>query len=126
MKKGISEGKYSFSEFTLDHQFLKTLQTPNQRWKTKAFPSISFFSSFSSSLSLCFFDSKWNALTKTSSFIVDNAYNSDPRISKFRKAEIDEKAAKKKAKADAIKVGCRLNHCTRSVSETELMIRVLI
>jgi len=35
--------------------------------------------------------------------LVDNCYNSDPRISRFRKAEIDEKAAKKKAKADAIK-----------------------
>jgi len=35
--------------------------------------------------------------------LVDNAYNSDPRIAKFRKAEFDEKAAKKKAKADAIK-----------------------
>jgi len=35
--------------------------------------------------------------------LTDNAYNSDPRIARFRKAEIDEKAAKKKAKADAIK-----------------------
>jgi len=35
--------------------------------------------------------------------LVDNAYNSDPRIARFRKADFDEKAAKKKAKADAIK-----------------------
>ena len=35
--------------------------------------------------------------------LVDNAYNCDPRIIKFRKAEFDEKAAKKKAKADAVK-----------------------
>jgi len=34
--------------------------------------------------------------------LVDNAFNSDPRIAKFRKADLDEKAAKKKARADAI------------------------
>lgn len=34
--------------------------------------------------------------------LVDNAFNSDPRIAKFRKADIEEKAAKKKARADAI------------------------
>jgi len=33
--------------------------------------------------------------------LVDNAFNSDPRIVKFRKADFEEKAAKKKAKADA-------------------------
>lgn len=32
--------------------------------------------------------------------LVDNAYNSDPRIAKFREEEKQEKAAKKKAKAD--------------------------
>jgi DnaJ family protein C protein 2 len=32
--------------------------------------------------------------------LVDNAYASDPRIARFRKEELEEKAAKKKAKAD--------------------------
>lgn len=32
--------------------------------------------------------------------LVDNAYNSDPRIAQFRKDELEEKAAKKKVKAD--------------------------
>merc|ERR1712013_603328 len=35
--------------------------------------------------------------------LVDNAYNSDPRIARFRKEELEEKAAKKKAKADQAK-----------------------
>lgn len=35
--------------------------------------------------------------------LVDNAYNSDPRVIRFREAEIQEKADKKKAKADAAK-----------------------
>jgi len=35
--------------------------------------------------------------------LVDNAYKNDPRIAKFRKSDFDEKAAKKKAKAEAIK-----------------------
>jgi len=35
--------------------------------------------------------------------LVDNAYNSDPRIIKFREEEKQEKAAKKKAKADQAK-----------------------
>merc|ERR1712106_152287 len=35
--------------------------------------------------------------------LVDNAYNSDPRIAKFREEEKNEKLAKKKAKADQAK-----------------------
>jgi len=35
--------------------------------------------------------------------LVDNAYNSDPRIARFREEEKQEKAAKKKAKADQAK-----------------------
>jgi len=35
--------------------------------------------------------------------LVDNAYKNDPRIAKFRKSDFDEKANKKKAKAEAIK-----------------------
>merc|ERR1719507_2019168 len=38
--------------------------------------------------------------TKRIRKLVDNAYNSDPRIARFRKEELEEKAAKKKAKAD--------------------------
>jgi len=33
--------------------------------------------------------------------LVDNAYNSDPRVAKFRENDKLEKEAKKKAKADA-------------------------
>ena len=35
--------------------------------------------------------------------LVDNAYNSDTRIARFKEEDRQEKAAKKKAKADAIK-----------------------
>merc|ERR1739844_721345 len=35
--------------------------------------------------------------------LVDNAYNSDPRVIKFREADKQEKADRKKAKADAAK-----------------------
>merc|ERR1711981_466195 len=35
--------------------------------------------------------------------LVDNAYNSDPRVIRFREAERQEKADRKKAKADAAK-----------------------
>merc|ERR1719412_1374703 len=41
--------------------------------------------------------------TKRIRKLVDNAYNSDPRIARFRKEELEEKAAKKKAKADQAK-----------------------
>merc|ERR1712112_81551 len=41
--------------------------------------------------------------TKRIRRLVDNAYNSDPRIARFRKEEMEEKAAKKKAKADQAK-----------------------
>merc|ERR1712032_795860 len=41
--------------------------------------------------------------TKRIRKLVDNAYNSDPRIARFRKEEMEEKAAKKKAKADQAK-----------------------
>jgi len=33
--------------------------------------------------------------------LVDNAYNADPRIAKFKEADKQEKLAKKKAKQDA-------------------------
>merc|ERR1712106_819254 len=41
--------------------------------------------------------------TKRVRKLVDNAYNSDPRIAKFREEEKNEKLAKKKAKADQAK-----------------------
>merc|ERR1712112_695788 len=41
--------------------------------------------------------------TKRIRRLIDNAYNSDPRIAKFREEEKNEKLAKKKAKADQAK-----------------------
>jgi hypothetical protein len=38
---------------------------------------------------------------------VDNAYNSDPRIAKFKDLDKQEKLAKKKAKQDAAQARCR-------------------
>ena len=36
--------------------------------------------------------------------LVDNAYNSDPRIAKFKEDDRQEKAAKKQAKQDAARL----------------------
>merc|ERR1712106_1117660 len=49
--------------------------------------------------------------------LVDNAYNSDPRIVQFREAEKQEKAAKKKAKADQVKA--RKDEEERIIKERE-------
>jgi len=49
--------------------------------------------------------------------LVDNAYNSDPRIVKFREAEKEEKAAKKKARAEMIQA--KKDEAERLVREAE-------
>eukprot|EP00092_Neocalanus_flemingeri_P001234 GFUD01001316.1.p1 GENE.GFUD01001316.1~~GFUD01001316.1.p1 ORF type:complete len:613 (+),score=231.39 GFUD01001316.1:42-1880(+) len=55
--------------------------------------------------------------TKRVRKLVDNAYNSDPRIAKFREEEKNEKLAKKKAKADQAKA--RRDEEERKVREQE-------
>merc|ERR1712088_129717 len=57
--------------------------------------------------------------TKRIRKLVDNAYNSDPRIARFRKEEMEEKAAKKKAKADQAKARREEEERLRREAEAE-------
>jgi len=57
--------------------------------------------------------------TKRIRKLVDNAYNSDPRIARFRKEELEEKAAKKKAKADQAKARRDEEERVRKEAEAE-------
>ena len=57
--------------------------------------------------------------TKRIRKLVDNAYNSDPRIARFRREEMEEKAAKKKAKADQAKARREEEERLRREAEAE-------
>merc|ERR1712055_84200 len=57
--------------------------------------------------------------TKRIRKLVDNAYNSDSRIARFRKEEMEEKAAKKKAKADQAKAKREEEERVRKEREAE-------
>merc|ERR1719264_2520794 len=57
--------------------------------------------------------------TKRIRKLVDNAYNSDPRIARFRREEMEEKAAKKKAKAHQAKARREEEERLRREAEAE-------
>merc|ERR1712088_980281 len=64
-------------------------------------------------------DKKKAEETKRIRKLVDNAYNSDPRIARFRREEMEEKAAKKKAKADQAKARREEEERLRREAEAE-------